>query len=235
MASEVSTLPLHSKRVQAWVYATVNPLIKSLRGEIHLLGQGNLSWRAYSKRCEYIRPIPEYIESSQRPNFEDFLADQLNPGFKEPFERHDHQVSEVEKVAARFFVGLTDSSEFQNQVKDAVEEYASVARGNPNYPDLGTIRDLAKVVAEYLINRVDNLPDHYMTHKFWEDYRGRFNHYQNPPSFQELDQTAAALHETSMNLLSDLEGHRRHLCVTYDIPAAPIPTDKSHNLDVYVV
>ena len=234
MASEVSTLPQHSRRVQAWVYAIMNPLIESLRRETRLLGEGNLSWRAYSKRCEYIRPIPEYIESSQWPNYVDFLADQVNAGFRERFERHDHQVCDVESTASRFFIGLTDSDEFQKQVEDALQKYLAAARGNPQYPDLGTIRDLARVVAENLINRADHLPPHYMTHKFWEDYRGRFSHYHNPPSFQELDQAAIALHESSKNLLSDLEGHRRDLCVTYDIPAAPIPTDKSHNLDAYV-
>jgi len=235
MAPDVATPPPHSKRVQAWVYAIMNPLIESLGREIRLLSEGNLSWRSYSRRCEYIRPIREYIESSQWPNYEDFIGDQLNARFREHLTRHDHQVSEVESAAARLFIGLTDSNEFQKQVEDSLERYVSAARAKPQYPDLGTTSDLAKVVAEYLINRTSVLPGHYMTHNFWEDYRGHFEHYHNPPSFQELDQAAAALNDTSKGLLADLEDHRHYFCVTYDIPAAPIPIEKSFSADAYLV
>jgi hypothetical protein len=214
----------------------MNPLIESLGREIRLLGEGNLSWRSYSKRCEYIRPIREYIESSQLPNYEDFLADNLNRGFKERFERHDHQVSEVESTANRSFIGLTDSNEFQKQVKDSLEEYESTARGKPQYPNLSSIgENLPKVVAELLVNRTDLLPSHYMMHKFWQDYRARFEHHRQPPSFQELDVATATLQDSSKNLVSDLEKHRRLLCVTYDIPAAPITIEKSFSADAYLV
>jgi hypothetical protein len=222
MASEVPTLPQHSKRVQAWVYAIMNPLIESLRRETDLLGTGNLSWRYYSKACEYIRPISEYIVSSQWPNYEDFLADNLNPGFKGRFEKHDRQVSEVESTAARLFDGLRQSGEFLKQVQDSLEEYGSVAE--PPYRPLDSIKEeLPKLIAEWLINRAEDLPPHYMTRKFWQDYKGKFEDYRRPPSFQELDTATAALQDTSKNLLSDLKNHRTFLCVTYDIPAAPIP------------
>ena len=235
MAPDVATPPPHSKRVEAWVYAIMNPLIESLGREIRLLSEGNLSWRSYSKRCEYIRPIREYIEISQWPNYEDFLADNLNPGFKERFERHDHQVSEAESAAARLFIGLTDSNEFQKQVKDSLEEYESAARGKPQYPDLSSIgENLRNVVAELLVNRTQLLPSHYMTHKFWQDYRGRFEHHKQSPSFQELDVASATLQGSSKNLVSDLENHRHLLCVTFDIPAAPITIEKSIRADAYL-
>jgi len=102
----------------------MNPVIESLQRESNLLGEGNLSWRPYSKRCEYIRPIREYIESSQRPNYEDFVADRLNRGFRGRFEKHDQLVSKVESAAARFFDSLTDSDDFQNQVRDSLNKYA---------------------------------------------------------------------------------------------------------------
>ncbi len=235
MAHEVTTPPKHSKRVQAWIYTVMNPLIESLRRETRLLDEGNLSWRSYSKRCEYVRPIREYIQSPQWPNYEDFVADQLNSGFTGRFERHDRQVAELESTATRFFIGLTESNEFQRQVDDALGKYVSMARGNPQYPDLGTVSDLQKVIAEYVINRVSRVPHHYMTRKFWEDHAGRFEHYRTPPSLQELDQASAALNSTAKNLLADLERHRHDLVVTYDIPAAPMVIEKSHSADVDVV
>ncbi|MGH9432455.1 MAG: hypothetical protein ACRD3T_13020, partial [Terriglobia bacterium] len=69
MSSNVATLPPpHSKRVEAWIYTVVNPLIESLRREAFLFEKGNLSWRWYSRRCEYIRPVVEYIDYEHRPN-----------------------------------------------------------------------------------------------------------------------------------------------------------------------
>jgi hypothetical protein len=43
MIPEVTTPPQHSKRVQAWVYAIMNPLIENLRRENSLLDRGNLT------------------------------------------------------------------------------------------------------------------------------------------------------------------------------------------------
>src|SRR5438270_10126280 len=123
MLPEVTTPPAHSKRVQAWVYAILNPLIESLEREVFLLAKGNLSWRFYSKKCEYIRPISEYIEASQRPNYEDFLSDPLNPNFPGMFENHDRALSEVESKAAEFADNLMQDKEFQAEVNRSLEEY----------------------------------------------------------------------------------------------------------------
>src|SRR5438874_188584 len=98
--------PLRSRRVQAWVYTILNPLIESLRREVYLLKKGNLSWRWPSKKCEYIRPIVEYLDKSHLPNYEDFLADELNPEFKGHFDKHDQAVAELESAASQFFAGL---------------------------------------------------------------------------------------------------------------------------------
>jgi hypothetical protein len=83
MVPDVAAPPQHSKRVEAWVYAVLNPLIENLGREIFLLSKGNLSWRFYSRKCEYIHPTSDYIGISQRPNYEDFIADPLNQGFRE--------------------------------------------------------------------------------------------------------------------------------------------------------
>lgn len=237
MASNVTEQPpLHSRRVEAWVYTILNPLIEGLRREILLMGKGNLSWRFYSKRCEYIRPVAEYIESSQRPNFEDFVGDKLNVGFSGKFDEHDRALDETEEKAKGFFTRLMGSDLFLNDVKDSLEKYESTISANSRYPDLNSMKeDLPKHVAEFLINRTELLPDHYMTHKFWKDYWRRFaesvefDDYKQRESFGALTKASDALKEVSKNLLLDLENHRQSLCRTYDIPAAPIPIDKIHS------
>lgn len=243
MASDVKVPPLHSRRVEAWVYVVINPLVESLGREILLLDRGNLTWRWYSKECEYIRPVSEYIDSSQWPNYEDFIADELNPGFKQRFEEHDLRVAMAASTATRFFEGLMQSGIFLKQVKDSVEKYESSVGTRPEYPGLDSMReDLPRYVAEYLINQTDVLPRHYMAHKFWVNYRHKFElsahefePYQERGSFQALKQATGALKGVSKDLRLDLESHRQLLCRTYDIPAAPILVDKSHSTDASIV
>jgi len=237
MTPEVMQPPPHSKRVQAWVYAIMNPIIESLRREAFFLAKGNITWQSDTRRCEYIRPIREYFQYSQWPNYEDFVADALNPGFREKFEEHDRGLSKVESSAAEFADGLMRSDLFRKQVKDALERYQSTARTNPQYPYLNDVPEgsLARAMAALLVNRMDVLPPHYGTHKFWEVYKKDFEPYRDRPSFQAVTKATDALREDSSKVLLELENHRQSLCRTYDIPAAPIPTDKSRSTDAFNV
>jgi hypothetical protein len=165
------------------------------------------------------------------------VADPLNLGFREKFEEHDRGLSAVESSAAGFADGLMHSDLFQKQVKDFLELYQSTARANPQYPYLddspgGT---LPRGVAALLVNRIDVLPHHYGTHRFWEMYKNEFEPYHERSSFQAVKNAADVLKEFSSKLLLDLENHRQLLCRTYDIPAAPITTDKSHSADAFIV
>src|SRR5258708_39504176 len=83
-----------SERVKAWVYTILNPVIDSLRRETDLLKSGNLSWRAHSRRLEYIRPLSELIDANQQPHLEDFLAE--HPVFGDRFSQHDLALAGVQ-------------------------------------------------------------------------------------------------------------------------------------------
>lgn len=74
-------------------------MIESVRRELQLLEKGNVSWRFYSKKCEYIRPVAEYIDRNQLPNYEDFLVDGLNEGLKSVIDAHEGAVFAVEAAA----------------------------------------------------------------------------------------------------------------------------------------
>jgi len=232
MTPEVMQPPPHSKRVQAWVYAIMNPIIESLQREVFFLDKGNITWQGDTRRCEYIQPIREYFQYSQRPNYDDFVADPLNLGFREKFEEHDRGLSAVESSAAEFADGLMHSEPFQKQVKDSLEQYQSTTRTNGQYPYLdSTAGSLPRAVAALLVNQIDVLPHHYGTHEFWEMFKNEFEPYHERPTFQAVKEAAAALKDISSKVLLDLENHRQSLCRTYDIPAAPIPTDKSRSTD----
>lgn len=237
MAANATVPPLHSKRVEAWVYSVLNPLIEAFRREQLLLERGDLSWRAYSGSCEYIRTAEEYLDPAQVPNLEDFLADPLNLGFASDFSQHDDAVRRLESAAEEFYSRLMASDLFLKQVRDLLKESGAepsrIAR-----PSSTTIteEDLAKYVAEYLINNTKDLPAHYVTHGFWAQNResflrmvNEFEAYQERKSFQTLQHAAKDLKAVSGSLLRRLEEHRRYLCISFDIPAAPWTNERAES------
>lgn len=222
--------PPHSRRVESWVYTVLNPLIEALRREGVLLKKGNLTWRWYSRKCEYLRPIIEYVEDSHRPIYEDFVADNLSKEFNADFENHDKLLAQVEARASRFFDGLMQSNMFRKQVNSVLTEYESGVGATQEYPNFERMKaDLPNYIAEYLINRTEVLPPHYVTHQFWKKFGSRFERsedefagYKQRASFRALKKSSSTLEEVSGRLVQGLEAHRLLLCSTYDIPAAPV-------------
>ena len=235
MAANATVPPLHSRRVEAWVHSVLNPLVDALRREQLLLERGNLSWRAYSRSCDYIRPIQEYLDIAQIPNLENFRSDPLNPGFAAAFDEHDCALREMESKVRQFFDRLMNSELFLKQVRDLVREFSGDSSHAAGQVGM-TIHDddLPKYVAEYLINNTKDLPAHYVTHGFWAQYKDRFPHlaeefepYKQRESFQNLQSAVGELRGISRALLNRLEEHRSHLCATFDIPAAPISANRT--------
>ncbi len=218
MAANATVPPLHSRRVEAWVHSVLNPVIEGLRRERFLLERGNLSWRAYSRSFEYIRPVEEYLDGAQVANLEDFRSDPLNPGFAAAFGEHDRALGAVESKANQFFEGLINSDLFPKQVRDLVKEFG----GDTFHVAIAiTQDDLPKYIAEYLINNTGDLPAHYVTHRFWAQNRNEFEPYKERESFRNLQCAVGELRSISEALLDRLEKHRRYLCTTFDVPAAP--------------
>ncbi len=215
-----------SRRVEAWIYTVMNPLIDAMRSEAHLLERSNLSWRYYSRHAEYIRTVNRCIEPHNFPNLEDFLAD--NPQFDQKFKRHDEALHTAEDKAAAFFDAVISAPVFINQVNDALQQYDSMLNTSQPYgPAAGSLRlNLSSYIAEYLVNNIDSLPSTYETHRFWQLFGQSFQEHKNGPSFRALQGAIEELRQASLDLQHDLENQRLHLCREFDVPAAApvVPT-----------
>src|SRR5947209_7110042 len=167
MTPEIRPGP-YPRRVASWIYTVINPLIESLRAELHHLGIGNISWRWYSRRCEYIRFVRDYIEPHNSPNFDDFLVE--NEEFVKGFDRHDTGLRTTEDRAAKFYDLLLSAVIFKEQVDQALQEFESAGDlAQSSAPNLDSLRkDLSQYLAEYIINNIDGLPAHYTTSAFWK-------------------------------------------------------------------
>ncbi len=223
MVRKVTNQPKkHSQRVAAWIYAVINPMIEGLQRELDFLERGNLTWRYLSQRCEFIRPIQEYVDSTQWPNYFDFLVE--NPEFKKHFQAHDDNLNALNNAASALFSWLVSSGFLEERTRSSLEAYESRRAVDPRLADLGHMKsELPKLVAEYLINKIETLPDHYVASKFWEDASSNIRELRNQNNFQPLRDALAKLVNLSVLLKTSLEDFRLGMSRKFDLPAAPIP------------
>lgn len=215
-----------SRRVAAWIYAVINPIIASLEREISLLDSGNLTWRPYTLRCEMIRTIQEYVDPAQWPNYQDFLAEHPKSVFVPAFKRHDSNVDALNGAAQALFSRLPSWPAFTESVQVALESYearrASLGPGATSAADMG--EGLKEEIAQHLINNSEVLPSHYVISSFWNsEGRARLAPLRNSPEFRPVQQAMKHLLEQSAKLKQALESYRLSLSREYDVPAAPIP------------
>jgi len=221
--TNTETRPKDSKRVESWVYGVLNPLIDAISREVSFLEEGNLTWRNYSRHCENIRPIVEYIVGEELPVYGDFLTNE-QAGFKNQFVEHDRKLAAAEAAAADAYRVLIEPEAFENQIRQSLQEYESrVHSRQPGYREslLPTAESLPRAVAELLVNRADELPYHHSTQKFWQDHREQFQRFRKDPAFGALNRAATAFRESSTALKDALVSHRLDLCRSYDIPPTP--------------
>jgi hypothetical protein len=213
-----------SERVKAWVYAILTPLIEALRRETSLLKTGNLSWRAYKKRCEYIHPTQELINPSHEPILDDLLSEDSN--LRGRLNEHDSALEKLETAASKFAQELTQASAFQGLITECLSKYASMRDLNPLLPDLGDASRIPGYVAEFLVNNTETLPQHYTMFSFWETFRPEFMQFKQRSSFHAISHCTESLTRISDKLRPDLETMRLNMAREYDIPAAPIELPK---------
>lgn len=224
MSGNVQTVnPHQSRRVAAWIYTVINPIVESLGRELELLEKGNSTWRSGTNRCEYIRNIQEYVDSKQWPNYKDFLAD--NDLFHKTFALHDADLEKINSEARTIYKGLLTLDQFSVAVETLLDAYENQrAAGGQHWPSYNLVRkELINEAAQHVVNNVEFLPNHYTYSFFWNFACKSLLDFRDQPQFTPLHQAQASLKEISSGLRGALEEHRLSLSRKYDVPAAPVP------------
>jgi len=109
---------------------------------------------------------------------------------------------------------------FQSIVEQQLKQWTE--EGNP-YPG-GAVpkEDFWLMIAEQLMNNVEELPYHYASRAFWSRFRQTFLPSRFGPSFSELEKAISDLQRSNATLIETLDQTRSRLCEEYDIPAALI-------------
>jgi len=226
MTKRLETLPKKQfRRIAAWIYAVINPIIDSLQRELSLLNSGNLTWRSRTNKCEFIRTIQEYVDSTQWPNYQDFLAEHRDSGLIPGFKQHNSTLEKVNTEATGVFVRLLDSNVFIDMFEAMLRQY-EIQRPSlgPQAQSLAdTKKDVREEAAQHVINNVQSLPSHYVIASFWNSTGRNLLSLRNNPEFQPLHRATETLLKTSTKLKTELESYRLSLSRNYDVPAAPVP------------
>jgi hypothetical protein len=223
MSNTRSTFSKHkSRRVAAWIYVVLNPVIELVQRELDLLNRRNLTWRFAGGRCEFIRVIQEYVDSMQWPNYDDFLAE--HTVFVSGFKLHDELVEQLNTSSARIYDWLISDYDFVETVKKLAAQYNDqpMSRTFPG-ASVRSEEELVKYCAEYLINNLRELPSHYSLSGFWNSSNAPLLGFKNKPPFKPLELTSQNLQLHSGKLKVDLESRRLSLSREFDVPAAPVP------------
>lgn len=211
----------------AWVHGVLNPWVDALGSELALVKRGGTSWRHWSRRLEFILPMREYVVSDHH-TLDDYLRAQphVNPYVLE----HDKLRDALERAAVALHDDLTRRPEFKDLVANRLAQFLAPAgassdvviggqRRGASHPG-GAIPDekFASLVAERVINNVDEVPANYTDHQFWTLYRGDFMTMRHGPATHALDTARAALEVFDVQFLGQLKEWRFELLDRYDVP-----------------
>lgn len=207
-----------SERPKAWIYSILNPLVEDLRAENTLLTKQNLTWRYQSAEMEFIVPTRDLIQPSVRPNYDDLLRG--CPDLKPAMDERDEGVKALQQAALTCWKHLTAYRSFGPNVEAQLKQWKR--EGNP-YPGGGVPEDeFWRLIAEHVMNKIEELPYHYSSRDFWSRFRQTFLNPRYHSFFSQLEKAIADLKRLNEALIETLDRTRSRLCEEYDLPAAPI-------------
>jgi hypothetical protein len=225
MSRRVETISRkQSRRVAAWIYAVINPVINGLQREQLLLDAGSLTWRPHTRQCELIRSTQEYVDSGQWPNYQDFVAEHPKSPIVPAIENHDSTLQELNSLASKLFDWMLSDKSFVEASGRAFQEYEEMREHlGPQAPILTHTRpDIPKMLAEFVINNVQTLPSHYVIAALWNSTGKSLLSFRDHRQFTALLRSKDSLAENSAKLKRMLEDFRLQLSREFDVPAAPV-------------
>jgi hypothetical protein len=158
--------------IRAWFDTVLNPVLYRLNIEASVLNSGNLTWRFRSKGLVSLVPVRSYLMDAVQDNLDQFLS--LHPECVDPIQEHDKGLQLLVESCRELESRLINSKEMQALFQRLTTPEALGGRDVAEIFGAINPDDWLKVVAEYMINSVDNLPDYYSTAAFWNEHGHEF-------------------------------------------------------------
>ncbi len=217
------------ERVKSWIYAVMNPLIDAIRVERGFLKEKNWTWEYHSRSLVSIHPLERYVESAHLPIFQDFFKEHSKEHREMERKRKKHETlrAELSEHCRVAFDTLTDSRDFQDKVLSALAQYLRDFPEPQQHPR-GAVpeTDFHRLIGQYVVNNVQQLPDYYTSSRFWARYGSEFSAFRSRDIFDRVDESGKKLDAEDARLITAIETLRSRYCKEYDIPAAPYTNAK---------
>jgi len=210
------------RRLEAWIYDVVNPMLQGLEHPISLLKQQTWSWRFFRRRLEWIRPASEIIEQESGPNLEDLV--ESNPAEGSAFRLWAQGIQKLETACSTEFDCVRQHGRFLEVVATCIQEFQPTRLGGPwgGWPD----EKAPDILAEHIVNNRTDLESDNSTREFWEQFRADLEESVRGDVVwvnlhRETGEAGANLLVLGKGLDAGLKAFRRKTCTDHDIPFAP--------------
>lgn len=208
--------------IRAWFDTVINPLLQALKWEQVRLEQKNWTWQIPPGRLESVRPVKDMISPLAEDNLEQFLS--FYPALKEQVDFHDTEVTHLEVACRNLQRAIEENDrlrEIYRQIRSDEsltplgETVSGVLRGDSELKHL-------ELLAQYIVNRMDELPDYYVYSPVWNKYRSDLLAILELPDIQQqvslADHSGDKLLRIDKRLIENLKKTREELSLTHDVP-----------------
>ena len=206
-----SANPKPHRRVEAWIYTAINPVIEALRDEAAALREGYLGWRGGPGYALVVRPIRERLAYQHLPNLDDLLDER--PELEAQLARHDELAVRLGRLAASRHRQMLGNDGFRARANAA---FALVS------PGVRAPESLLGAIADLLINHGGDLDAHAEMRELVARDPALLPDLAPYAKDAELDGAARELAKFAEDLGQRFRELRRRLCREYDLPAAPV-------------
>jgi len=198
------------EQVKAWLATVIAPILKSLQVEELFTGRRNWTFRAATVDFELLAPIRSMPAEPFLPNLDQFFRHY--PGSSRKAAQHDAALDRL-----------------RDACRAALDELASLDMFVFLAAHTTTRPEEQRVLAEYVINGVRDLPYHSPYRESWATQGRDFLAFRESPDMlphiERMNQSGTELHRVVQSLLQDFEQHQHGLADEFQLPPVdPIGT-----------
>ncbi len=208
--------------IRAWFDTVINPLISALKMEQELLERKNWTWQFRPGHLEAIRDIKELIDLRAVDNLEQFES--YYPKIKKNIDVHDEKKAKLLDQCWNLHSVIANSPALQGKYEEATSPAALSKLGKTLDELFGAYpqQDHLHLLAQYIVNNTEFLPDYYITASLWNQYRDDFLEVLNDPAIVNYNRETIATGESLLivvrNLITSLREERESLSLENDVP-----------------
>jgi hypothetical protein len=208
--------------VRAWFDTVFHFALSGLESERSFLVSRNWTFRFRIRALEYLSPLAEHLPAAARENLEQFKS--FFPKTAVLIREHDSREQQLKRSCSDYLDALLNNTDFQKVVESVAEEAPGTLGREFNSYFGGYSSETASlgILAEYVVNNVGQLANHYSTAELWNSYRERF---LKAASTAELaafgkatERSGHAMLQAVNDLTSSLKNTRAELSLEFDVP-----------------